>query len=101
MTYSLYWRSAAYQDLEETFRWYQEQAPHQLARLEAEIAAAEQELCERPLAFRPLTAGARRFALKVFPFQIWYAVNEPRREIQVVAPVHGKRDISTYFRRLS
>lgn len=99
MTYTLFWRSKAYLDLDEAFAWYADHAPLQVNRLENEIVTAEQEIRENPLMYRRMLKDTRRFVLKIFPYRIWYTVNEAQLQIHVLAFVHTRRDPETYQRR--
>ncbi|MVT25927.1 hypothetical protein GNZ21_06070 [Nesterenkonia alkaliphila] len=82
------------------FAWYSEHAPYQLGRFEAEITEAEHVLRENPLAFRRLAEDARRYVLRIFLYQIWYAVDERRREVDIIALFHTRRDQEVYLHRL-
>ena len=100
MTYSLSWTSEAFHDLSKAFAWYAEQAPFQLSRLEGEIRAAEQELQRNPHFFRPIHKNARRFVLRIFPYRMWYVVNDIQQEIDVIAFIHIRQDPGRYHRRM-
>ncbi|HJF15840.1 MAG TPA: type II toxin-antitoxin system RelE/ParE family toxin [Enteractinococcus helveticum] len=90
----------AYHDLSTAFAWYAEQAPHQLSRFESEIRAAEKELQTNPRSYRPIHRNARRFVLRIFPYRIWYVVNDLQQEIDIIAFIHTRQDPGQYHGRI-
>ena len=49
---------------------------------------------------RLIDADHRRFALRTFPYEIWYRIVDDRELIQILAFKHDSRDGTPYERRL-
>ena len=92
MTYAVLFRHSAERDAERAQDWYALHAPDQEARFIDDLAATVDLIRRSPHAFRTLRQDARRAAMKVFPYMIWYRVHEDRRIIEVIAVVHGRQD---------
>lgn len=100
MNYRLNWRSAANRDVHEALAWYEVEAPHQVRRLLQHIEDAERVIRGRPHMQRLIDADHRRFALRTFPYEIWYRIVDDRELIQILAFKHDSRDGTPYERRL-
>lgn len=92
MTYSVLVRSSAERDIARAVDWYAEHAPEQVARLVDELAAVVERVKENPRSFRPLRREARRAALRVFPYLLWYRCLDEAQTIEILAVVHGRQD---------
>ena len=100
MTYRVVVTSGANADLVGALDWYAERAPEQMGRLVDELERVIDRVRDRPAAFPELQRGARRASLKVFPYQVWYRVDEDRKLIEVLALVHGRQDRAGFTDRL-
>lgn len=100
MTYSVLVRSGAERDIEEALDWYSANAPEQAGRFIDELAAAIKRVREHPYASRMLRGDARRAALRVFPYQIWYQNHDDQQVVEVLAVVHARRDLARLRDRL-
>lgn len=100
MTYRALLAAAAEADLGRAVLWYQDHAPEQAGRLIDDYEAAVTRVCEFPHAAPMLRPDARRTALKVFPYQLWYYCHDSERIIEVVAIVHNRQDPVGFAGRL-
>lgn len=98
MSYEIYIRSAAEQDVSEAQRWYEEQAPGLGARFNAEFAATVNRIAETPFLYPVQYRGIRRALLRSFPFLLWYRVYTDH--VVVMACTHGKANPDAVVSRL-
>lgn len=94
MTYSVLFRHNAERDVEGAQDWYVLNAPHQVNRFVDDLAATIASIRTSPHAFRLLRGDARRAALKVFPYLVWYRYHDDLKVIEIVALVHQRQDPS-------
>ena len=100
MTYRALLAAAAAADLDRAVLWYLDHAPEQAGRLIDEYETAIERVCEFPHAAPMLRPQARRTALKVFPYQLWYYCHDVDQVIEVVAIVHNRQDPVGFVGRL-
>jgi plasmid stabilization system protein ParE len=97
MTYQLYLQTAAINDLQEAIDWYETQK----AGLGQEFLSAVGEVLgvieENPLVFAQVYRQKRRAALRRFPYNIIYVVEDAT--IRVSAIMHGKKDPTGWKKR--
>lgn len=92
MSYAVLFRYAAERDAERAQDWYALHAPEQVDRFADDLAATVASIRQSPLGFRILRRNARRAALKVFPYLVWYRVHDEHQVIEVLAVVHERQD---------
>ncbi|MCV7191315.1 type II toxin-antitoxin system RelE/ParE family toxin [Mycolicibacterium brumae] len=101
MTFQLVVTSAAQADFVDAVDWYIAQVPEQALRLANDFDATIVKIRERPTAFRLVRGQARRAHLAVFPYQIWFRINDARGEVEVVALVHDRQDRGGFAARVT
>jgi len=100
LTYTVLIRPSAERDAVHAQDWYLANAPEQVDRFIDELAAMIDRVQQHPHAFRQLRGDARRAALRVFPYQIWYRCHDDHEVIEVLAIVHARRDLARMLGRL-
>jgi len=66
--------------------WCAEQAPDQVPRLLTSVSSAQSRIASAPFLFREVEPGLRRMALKVFPYHLWYTIDDDDITMRVI---HG------------
>lgn len=79
----------AYQELEASRNWYEEQSPGLGGRFLDEVDRAMAAISEYPETWPSYTYGTRRFFLHRFPFAVVYFLDEAT--VKVIALMHFKR----------
>ena len=82
----------AQRQMNHAFAWYQDTAPEEMGRLFEAIEEAKRRISDNPLLFKEMQNGLRRIALQVFPYHIWYVIDE--KHIIVVAFTHFRQNTS-------
>ena len=82
----------AERQLDNALAWYAEQAPEQVPRLLASVSSAQSRIALTPFLSREIEPGLRRMALKVFPYHLWYTVDDD--DVTIVAMTHFRQDTS-------
>jgi plasmid stabilization system protein ParE len=80
---------AAYDELMEARNWYEERSPLAAVAFAQEVSFAVSRIAESPIRFPLAEHGTRRFALRRFPYNLFYRVGTD--ETIVVAVAHQKR----------
>lgn len=90
MNYNLIIRPEAEQDLNETFKWYEDKRKGLgydfLLRVEAGLKFIE----KNPKVFSTIYKGVRRYIIKRFPYKIFYHVDDSK--IIILAVLYSGRD---------
>lgn len=98
MSRPLVLRPAAEADIEEAFRWYEDQraglGSEFLLAVEAALAAIERE----PELHAPVHRNARRVLLRRFPYSLLYLIQ--RESVDVLGCFHVRRDPRRWRSRL-
>jgi len=92
----LSYRPAAKVDIHETREWYRKQSPALEGRFAAAVADTIQSILEHPRAYQLVEPDVRRAGLNVFPYLVYYAVENDA--VVVLAVLHGKRHPDTWKR---
>lgn len=100
VTYAVLVRAVAEQDAERARHWYAVHAPAQAERFIDDLAAVVARVREAPHAYPALRRDARRAALKVFPYLLWYRCHDDLEVVEVLALVHERQDASRLRGRL-
>jgi plasmid stabilization system protein ParE len=100
LTYAVVVTAGARADVSHALEWYSERAAEQVDRFVDELERAVERIRAHPQAFPELLRSAGRISLKIFPYQLWYRVQEDRGLIEVLALVHGRQDRRAFAARL-
>lgn len=100
MSYTALFRYAAERDARRARDWYSLHAPEQVDRFVDDLAATVGSIRQSPNAFRVLRGDARRAALRVFPYLVWYRCHDELNVIEVLAVVHERQDSGRLRSRL-
>ncbi len=90
MTFHVIVHPAAEQDITDALDWYAERAPEQVERFLDEVAAAVRRIAGSPRLFRTVHRDVRRAALQVFPYLVWFVLEDDL--VRVLAVTHSRRD---------
>lgn len=82
--------SAAEQELDEAFEWYQRQYAGLEQQFMAEFRAAVRRINARPELYRAIQPGIRRGLLHRFPYSLFYEVDTDVLRILAVAHQHRR-----------
>ena len=77
-------------DIEEAYRWYEQQQPGLGRRFNTEVRAVLRRLCADSLDFAVRFADIRRANLPSFPYGVFYFLTEDA--VVVIGVLHGARD---------
>ncbi|MEX0836387.1 MAG: type II toxin-antitoxin system RelE/ParE family toxin [Nitriliruptor sp.] len=100
MTRRVIIRPAAEQDITDAVDWYAGRAPEQIGRFLDELAAAVTRSAESPRLFRTVHREVRRAALRVFPYFVWFVLDDDADLVRVIAVTHYRRDPAVVRSRL-
>lgn len=100
MTYEVRLTSRARKDRDRVVCWYDSEAPGQTERFINEFYVTTRRLAEFPQSARVVRRGARRVSLRVFPYQLWYRLNDEAGVVEVIALVHHRQDPKQLHDRL-
>ncbi|WP_448070754.1 type II toxin-antitoxin system RelE/ParE family toxin [Georgenia yuyongxinii] len=81
MTYRVRLAPNARQDRDDALAWYDAEAPDQSERFIDELYATARRLEDFPHSGKVVHRGVRRVTLHVFPYQLWYRVNDEARVV--------------------
>lgn len=98
MSYSVFVRRAAEQEIIEAQRWYETQRHGLAAEFHREFGAVLGRLAESPLSYPVLYRDVRRAVLHRFPYLVWYRVQHSY--LTVLACTHGRVDPGRVAARL-
>ena len=90
-------RPAAAADVEDAFRWYEQQRPGLGEEFLHEPSVALNAIAENPHRFPALHRQTRRALIRRFPYGVYYRFLDTR--VVVVACLHGRRDPRRWHRR--
>ncbi|MEX2324704.1 MAG: type II toxin-antitoxin system RelE/ParE family toxin [Nitriliruptoraceae bacterium] len=76
MTHRIVVRPAAEQDIIDAADWYAAQAPEQVDWFLDETHAVMSRIAESPRLFRAVYRDVRRAALQVFPYLVWFVLDD-------------------------
>ena len=92
----LSYRPAAKVDIQEAREWYRRQSLALEERFAGAVADTIQSILEHPRAYQLVEPDVRRAGLNVFPYLVYYAVENDA--LVVLAVLHGKRHPDTWKR---
>lgn len=92
MTFAVSLRADAQRDFYRALAYYDAEAPHETERFVNEFFAVARRLTDFPYSSPELRRGARRASLRVFPYQLWYRVNDEARVVEIIAVFHHRQD---------
>ena len=72
--------------------WYDVNAPGHSDRLLDAVSAAMARHATAPDTYRTVHDTVRRAPLRLFPYFLWYIVDEDSKTVQVLAMTHHRRD---------
>lgn len=98
VTYRLLWRDEASAEFDYAFDYYEAQRSGLGTEFSNEVGAAIARLLKSPLIRRPVIADIRRWAVRRFPYSIYYRLHDDL--VQVVAIVHDRRDPNVWKSRI-
>ena len=84
-------------DIENAFRWYENEQTGLGLEFLDELRAAYDRIAEGPFKYSQLRSNTRRALLKRFPYAVYFAVEE--EIIVVLAVLHTSRDPTEWQRR--
>ena len=90
-------RPEAEQDMTEAASWYERQLPGLGQEFLDEALTVFMRLAETPLAYELIHRSARRALLRLFPFAVFYALEEDM--VLVIGVLHGSRHPHHWMRR--
>lgn len=100
MTYRVRLTRNAQRDRDRILAWYDAEAPDQSERFIDEFYATARRLVDYPRSSPELRGGARRANLHVFPYQLWYRVDDEAEEAEIIAVLHHRQDSAEFDARL-
>ncbi|PZU49579.1 MAG: hypothetical protein DI566_00330 [Microbacterium sp.] len=104
VTHTVLFREDAERDTQRALDWYSLHAPMQVGPFIDDLAATVSAIRDSPHSFRVLHRDARRAALKIFPYLIWYRIHDDAQVVEVVvevvAVVHQRQDGAQFRTRL-
>ncbi|MDR1808641.1 MAG: type II toxin-antitoxin system RelE/ParE family toxin [Propionibacteriaceae bacterium] len=77
-------------DIDEALDWYADKAPDQCARFWSRGRADIDRIEANPHQF-PSDGGYRRLAMEVFPYNIWFWINDVDELVHIVGVIHFRR----------
>ena len=82
----------AERQLDHALAWYSDQAPDQVFRLLSAFDEARRRIGSQPLLFREVEPDLRRIALRVFPYHLWFSIDDD--VVIIVAVTHFRQETS-------
>ncbi len=89
MTYRLFVKQEATEDVEDAFDWYESRQPGLGLYFERELEQVLVRITKHPRQF-PFADGFHRAVMSRFPFKIYFTIEE--NEIFIVSVYHDKRE---------
>ncbi len=100
MAYKLQVNRRAEADVEEAVAWYEKQSYGLGIELLIEFLALTDSIAQHPTHYLLKHPPYRRALMKKFPYVVYFAVNEPAKEVVVLTVWHSKRDPEKLKKRL-
>lgn len=92
MEYSLTFYIGVKKDIIEAKNWYKEKQEGLDRRFSEAIKAAIEKIKNNPHAYAVRFNNLRVIAPKIFPYRVFYFIDETERKIVIVAVLHNKRN---------
>ncbi|WP_083925375.1 type II toxin-antitoxin system RelE/ParE family toxin [Flexithrix dorotheae] len=90
----------AFEDVQEAVEWYEEQKQGLGIEFTLKLEEAKVLLESNPELYRKVEAEIRKMSLKKFPYALFYEIDEPAREVGIIAVLHHKRGLEAFKKRL-
>ena len=90
--WSVRFRPSVRNDLAQAISWYKHEAAEQIPRFVAEYEKAIDLIATQPYLFPERIGVARCYSLRVFPYGIWYVLDEPSTTVHILAIYHFRRN---------
>lgn len=100
MAYQLLVNRKAEKDIEETIDWYEAQSIGLGIEFLLEFISITPTIAKQPSFFTLKNPPYRRALMKKFPYAIWFAINDNKNEVIVLAVWNVKRDPEKLKQRL-
>jgi len=100
MAYQLQVNRKAEKDAEEAIDWYEKQSSGLGIEFLLEFLSLSDSIVQKPSFFTLKTPPYRRALMDKFPYAIYFAINEPQKEVVLLAVWHVKRDPEKLKKRL-
>ncbi|MDR1513323.1 MAG: type II toxin-antitoxin system RelE/ParE family toxin [Propionibacteriaceae bacterium] len=72
--------------------YYRAVAPEQIARWRREFKATVRSIRQNPCLSREDRPNVRHRATHIFPYHVWYTLDEARQVVTIAAVLHQRRD---------
>jgi toxin ParE1/3/4 len=96
--YQLLTSAQAERDIQDAYRWHEEQRRGLGKELVAELRVAFYKCTASPLVYQPRRGGVRRVLLRRFPYAVYFPLEE--QLVEVFAVLHVRRNPSEWQRRV-
>jgi plasmid stabilization system protein ParE len=100
MDYGVKFSRLAIKDLQEICDWYEEQSPGLSDRFLEALQDLIDQISENPHRFIEKMPTCRMARLRIFPYKVFYMVNDTQRKTRVIAIVHRARHPRVWQERL-
>lgn len=91
----------AEQDIDEAIAWYESQKQGLGLRFYMSVREALELLKDNPLLYAKVKEEFRRVLTKGFPYALFYALDEEKRKVEVIAVIHQSRNPEYIEKRLA
>ena len=98
--YRLFYFDEVKTDVREAKRWYKQQIDGLEKRFAGSIKTALSQIKQNPFMYAVSYGNIRIARTKVFPYNIFFYVDEINSIVVIVAIIHNKRDRNTVYTRL-
>jgi len=100
MTFRVIHETEARSEFQEAVAWYEEQTEGLGVRFILEVDKVMAAIALQPLRFAKASRLSRKARAFGWPYSIYFAVNEERHEVKVIAIWHGCRNPAELRQRL-
>ncbi len=97
MSFTLYYRPEAEQDIEDAAKWYEQQRVNLGTDFAEEVEKKGDDIEGNPLMYEKVYQSLHRAVVERFPFNIFYIIED--KSIIVVAVMHGSRHPKRWKKR--
>jgi len=100
MSFRLLHEAEAKVEFQEAVATYEAQCPGRGVRFTHSVDKVMNAISLQPLRFSKASENSRKARVLGWPYTIYFAINEPQREVQFIAVWHGARNPAVLRRRL-
>lgn len=86
--------TGAQRDFYQAQAYYDREALEQTGRFVDEFFETTRRLADFPYLAPMIRGAVRRVSLRVFPYQVWYRVDDELKVVEVLALLHDRQDNS-------